>query len=197
MFWFTLMLSPTNSPFAFFQSDPHAVIPIKLAFLSLHCSISKSDETRSVTLVNKAFLVWLMFRVLSNQHHQHRTNQKLRSWANAVFQNRGVCGQAVPSFPSPSPSPVIPFFFFLLSSRRSRRTRAETLATQARILWAHFLIFGSGLWILQATISQIPEFGLSYMGHSLYFHSVAFFIRLSISTVLSQVYFHLFFHYYM
>ena len=35
-----------------------------------------------------------------------------------------------PSFPSPSP--VIPFFF-LLSSRRSRRTRVETLATQAII----------------------------------------------------------------
>ena len=65
----------------------------------------KSDETRSVTLVNKAYLVWLMFRVLSNQHYQHRTDQKL----NAVFQNRGVCGQAVPFFPSPSP--VIPLFF--------------------------------------------------------------------------------------
>ena len=51
----------------------------------------KSDETRSVTHVNKAYLVWLMFRVLSNQHYQHRTNQKL------------------PSFPCPSPSPVIPF----------------------------------------------------------------------------------------
>ena len=50
-----------------------------------------------------------MFRVLSNQHYQDRTNQKLRSWANAVFQNRGVCGQAVPSFPSPSP--VNPYFF--------------------------------------------------------------------------------------
>ena len=29
----------------------------------------KSDETRSVTLVNKAYLVWLMFQVLSNQHY--------------------------------------------------------------------------------------------------------------------------------
>ena len=37
-FWFTLMLSPTNSPF--FKPDPHAVIPNKLAFPSLHCSIS-------------------------------------------------------------------------------------------------------------------------------------------------------------
>ena len=123
----------------FFQSDPHAVSLNKLAFTSLHCSISnytlkelwshkpshkhdsnkyqskafvicdhKSDETRSVTHVNKVYLVWLMFRVLSNLHYQHRTNQKLRSWANAVFQNRGVCGQAFPSFRSPSP--VIPFF---------------------------------------------------------------------------------------
>ena len=78
-----------------------------------------------------------MFLVLSNQHYQHRTNQKLRSWANAVFQNRWVCGQAVPSFPSPSP--VIPFFF-LLSFRRSRRTRAEKLATQAMRVGASSLL---------------------------------------------------------
>ena len=75
----------------------------------------KSDETRSVTHEN---LVWLMFWMLSNQHYTHRANQKLRSWANAVFQNRGVCGQAVPSFPSPSP--VIHVFLFL--SQLSRRT---------------------------------------------------------------------------
>ena len=78
----------------------------------------KSDETRSVTHVNKAYLVWLMFRVLSNQHYHDRTNQKLPSWANAAFQNRGVGGQAFPSFPSPFP--VIPFFFFC--SQLSRRT---------------------------------------------------------------------------
>ena len=68
----------------------------------------KSDEIRSVTHENKAYLVWLMFRMLSNQHYPHRANQKLLSWANAVFQKRGVCGQAVPSFPSPSH--VIHFF---------------------------------------------------------------------------------------
>ena len=70
----------------------------------------KSDDTRSVTHVNKVYLVLLMFRVLSNQHYPHRTNQKLCSWANAVFQNHGVCGQAFPSFPSP----VIHFFFALV-----------------------------------------------------------------------------------
>ena len=60
-----------------------------------------------------------MFRVLSNQHYPHRTNQK---------QNRGVCGQAFPS--SSSPSTVIHFFFLPLS-QHSRRIREETLATQA------------------------------------------------------------------
>ena len=68
-----------------------------------------------------------MFRVLINQHYQHRTNQNLRLRAKAVFQNRGVWGQAFLSLPSP----MIPFFF-LLSSQRSRQTRAEMLATQAR-----------------------------------------------------------------
>ena len=67
---------------------------------------------------NKAYLVWLMFRMLSNQHYPHHANQKLRSWANAVFQNRAVCGQAVPSFPSPPPS----FIFFLFLSQLSRQT---------------------------------------------------------------------------
>ena len=102
----------------------HPVIPNKLAFTSLQtlhkldsnkyqtkafviCD-HKSDQTRSATHVNKTYLVWLMYWLLFNQHYQHRTNQKLRSWANAVFQNRGVCGQAFPSFPFPSP--VIPFF---------------------------------------------------------------------------------------
>ena len=78
----------------------------------------KSDETRSVTHENKAYLVWLMFRMLSNQHYPHCANQKLRSWANAVFQNREVCEQAVPSFPSPSPI----ILFLLLLSQLSRRT---------------------------------------------------------------------------
>ena len=157
MFWFTLMLSPTNSPFVFFpvrSARRHFPInwpslvstarsPNILWWLWSHkpshkhnsnkyqskafviCD-HKSDETRSVMLVNKAYLVWLIFRVLSNQHYWHHTNQKQHSWANAVFQNRGVCGQAFPSFPSPSP--VIPF---LLSSQLSWRTRAETLALQA------------------------------------------------------------------
>ena len=146
MFWFMLMLSPTNSPFfpvrsacrhsqlSFSINWPSLVStarsPIILWRLWSHKPLHKhdsnkcqskafvicdhkSDETRSATHENKAYLVWLMFRMLSNQHYPHRANQKLRSWANAVFQNCGVCGQAVPSFPSPFP--VILFFFFALA----------------------------------------------------------------------------------
>ena len=43
------------------------------------------------------------------------TNQAVSSLANAGFQNRGVCLQAFPSFPSPSPS-----FIFWLSFHFSR-----------------------------------------------------------------------------
>ena len=71
-----------------------------------------------------------MFRMLSNQHYQHPTNQKLSSWANTVFQNHGVCGQAFPSLPRPSPSPAIPFFVALVPMFLTN-SRTETLATQA------------------------------------------------------------------
>ena len=140
-----LMLSPTDSPFfprtpSFLKNWPSLVStarsPIILWRLWSHKPLhkhdsnkyqskafvicdQKSDETRSVTHENKAYLVWLMLRMLSNQHYPHRANQKLRSWANAVFQNRGVCGQAFPSFPSPSP---VIHFSFLLVSQLSRRT---------------------------------------------------------------------------
>ena len=69
-----------------------------------------------------------------------RANQALRSLANAGFQNRGVCLQAFPSFPSPSPH----FHFLALVSFLARpkpripflglsllRNQTETLATQA------------------------------------------------------------------
>ena len=70
----------------------------------------KSDQTRSAKHVNKTYLVLLMYWSLFNQYYQQGANQKLRSWANPVFQHRGVCGQAFPSLPSPSPA--IPLFFF-------------------------------------------------------------------------------------
>ena len=56
-----------------------------------------------------------------NQQYQHRTNQKLRSWANTVFQNCGVF-EANVSFSFPAHH-----FSFLLLSQLSRRTRAKRL----------------------------------------------------------------------
>ena len=69
-----------------------------------------------------------------------QANQALHSLVNAGFQNRGVCLQAFPSFPSPSPlfhflalvsflaqsKPKIPFLGLSLL-----RNLTETLATQA------------------------------------------------------------------
>ena len=141
----------------FFQSDTHPVIRKKSPLLDLQSYFwskgprsdkpshkhdsnkyqtkafvicdHKSDQTRSVTHINKTYLVWLMYWLLFNQPYQHHTNQKLRSWAYAVFQNHGVCGQAFPFLPSPSP--VIPCF--LLPSQLSRWTHAETLAMQVMV----------------------------------------------------------------
>ena len=97
-----------------------------LIYMSIKYTKEKKTSNVSLTL-KKAH----GNQVLSNQHYQHRTNQKLCLCANAVFQNRGVCGQAFPSFPSPSP--VIPFF--CSRPNFSRWTRAETLATQAKRSW--------------------------------------------------------------
>ena len=135
MLWFTLMLSPTNSqictpsfPINWRSLVSTARSPIILWRLwsykpwhkhdsNKHQSKafvicdhkSDDDETRSVTHVNKVYLVWLMFRVQSHdQHYQHRANQKLRSLANVVFQNRGASGSFIP-LPLPRP-----FFFFAL-----------------------------------------------------------------------------------
>ena len=74
----------------------------------------KSDETRSVMHEKKAYLVWLMFRMLSNQHYPHCANRKLRSWAKIV----GFAGKQFLRSPPRPPS----FIIFLLLSQLSRRT---------------------------------------------------------------------------
>ena len=107
--------------------------------------------------------------MLSNQHYQHRTNQKLRSWANAVFQNRGVCGQAFPSFPSPSL--VIPCFCsrlnFLDELARKRFLRRLPLRM-------HFLISKSTLDGLKHVFNifwrKQPVWNTSKEFHGIQFH---------------------------
>ena len=88
----------------------------------------KSDKTRSVTHVNKAYLVWLMFRVLSNQHYQHTA--PIRSCVPGRTRFFKIVGFAGVRFLHSPPPPPSFLFFFLLSSQLSRRTREETLATQ-------------------------------------------------------------------
>ena len=62
-----------------------------------------------------------------NQHYQQRTNQKLRSCANAVFQNRRVCGHAFPSLPPPPP--LLSFLFFVLVPLFSTNSRGNAFYT--------------------------------------------------------------------
>ena len=64
--------------------------------------------------------VWNKPLIDTCQHcSTNRANQALRSLANAGFQNRGVCLQAFPSFPSPSPH----FHFLALVSFLARPKR--------------------------------------------------------------------------
>ena len=76
-------------------------------------------------------MYWLLF----NQHYQHCTNRKLRSWANAVFQSCGVCWKAFPSLPSPSPH--IPFFFCSRPNFLDELVRKRLLCR----LWSSRFIF--------------------------------------------------------
>ena len=92
--------------------------------------------------------VWNKPLIDTCQHSStNRAKQALRSLANAGFQNRGVCLQAFPSFPSSSPD----FHFLALVSFLARpkpripflglsllRNQTETLATQAR--WADWRV---------------------------------------------------------
>ena len=98
--------------------------------------------------------------MLSNQHYLHRANQKLRSWANPVFQNHGVCRQAVPSFPFPSP---VIFFFFCSCPSFLDKPREETLATQAMKAMICTLSYKFNSWKQTDTLSYenlIYEFSL-------------------------------------
>ena len=124
MFWFTLMLSPTNSLFFLVRSARRHSQKIDLLYLQLYfeelrsdklshkhdsnkyqskafliCD-HRSDKYRSATHVNKTYLVWLW--------------GLLR--ANVSFSTL---------------QPPAPLFLFLLPSLLSRRTNAESLATQA------------------------------------------------------------------
>ena len=123
VFWFMLMFSnkqsifscqirrlsfPINWPSLFSTARSPIILWRGSDLINLRTNRIQINIS-SVTNVNKTYLVWLMYWLLFNQHYQHRTNEKLCLWANAVFQNRGVFRQAFPSFPSSS-SPSFLFF---------------------------------------------------------------------------------------
>ena len=71
--------------------------------------------------------VWNKTLIDTGQHClTNRANQALRSLAISGFQNRGVCLQAFPSFPSPSPSPTgIFWLLFHFSRGQNRESRSS------------------------------------------------------------------------
>ena len=116
----------------------------------LHWRVNLADQNKQQPLkinicvtYHTVLSVWNKPLIDTCQHcSTNRANQALRSLANAGFQNRGVCLQAFPSFPSPSPhfhflasvsffarpKPRIPFFGLSLL-----RHQTETLAMQATV----------------------------------------------------------------
>ena len=91
----------------------------------------ESDETRSVTHVNKAYLVWLI-RVLSTTVLNTIRTAPIRSCVRGRMQFFKIVGFAGKRFllsPPPPPS----FIFFGCCPSFLNEPREETLATQARL----------------------------------------------------------------
>ena len=93
--------------------------------------------------------VWNKPLIDTCQHcSTNRANQALRSLANAGFQNRGVCLQAFPSFPSPPPT----FIFWLLFhfSRGQNRESCSSVflcpETKRKRLLRRLLIVDNQSW---------------------------------------------------
>ena len=107
----------------------------------LHWRANLADQNKQQPLKINIRVTYHTFLSVCQHCFTSRANQALRSLANAGFQNRGVCLQAFPSFPSPSPH----FHFLALVSFLARpkpripflglsllRNQTETLAAQAR-----------------------------------------------------------------
>ena len=124
------MLSPTSSPFfavwsarcysqywnwpSLVSTARSPVIPwILWSHKPSHFVICdhKSDASKSVTHVNKAYLVWLMFWVLSNQHNSTAPIRSCVRGRTQFFKTVGLRA-SVSFFPLP-----IPRYFFFFYSR--------------------------------------------------------------------------------
>ena len=97
----------------------------------------KSDETRSVTHENKAYLVWLMFRMLSNQHYPQSEAAFVGERSFSKSWGLRASGSFVP-LPLPSHS-----LFFCSCPSFLDEPREETLATQATRLVTIYLLISA------------------------------------------------------
>ena len=92
-----------------FSSKKSLTFQKKSKKMFLHWRANLADQNKQQLKINirvtyhTVLLVWHKPLIDTCQHcSTSRANQKLRSLANAGFQNRGVCLQAFPSFPFPS-----------------------------------------------------------------------------------------------
>ena len=96
--------------------------------------------------------VWNKTLIDTGQHClTNRANQALRSLAISGFQNRGVCLQAFPSFPSPSPSPTVIFWLLFHFSRGQNRESRSSVFLCSETKRKRLLRRLSFLWLLRHT----------------------------------------------
>ena len=114
---------------------------VKLLFITVLQSRGACfrEESKFRNLVICSFSVGLMSCQFTNE-----TNHEI---SRDVFQNRGVCEQAFPFLPTPSP-----FHFFCSRSNFCAVTQLETLATQA-IFWQSLCT-----WVIFLVISADDQF---------------------------------------
>ena len=102
----------------------------KKMFLHWRANLADQNKQQPLTIdirltYHTVLSVWNKPLIETRQHcSTSRANQALCSLANAGFQNRGVCLQSFPSFPSPSPT----FIFWLLfhfSRGQNRESRSS------------------------------------------------------------------------
>ena len=134
-----------NDPKPLFSRKKSLTFQKRSKKMFLHWRANLADQNKQQPLkinirvtYHTVLSVWNKPLIDTCQHcSTNRANQALRSLANAGFQNRGVCLQAFPSFPSPSPH----FHFLALVSFLARpkpripflrlsllRNQTETLA---------------------------------------------------------------------
>ena len=157
-----------NDPKPLFSRKKSLTFQKRSKKMFLHWRANLADQNKQQPLkinirvtYHTVLSVWNKPLIDTCQHcSTSRANQALRSLANAGFQNRGVCLQAFPSFPSPSPhflffgscfnssaakteNPVPPSFFTPKPNGNAciqimHRTIGSSLPKNTKIIWICF-----------------------------------------------------------